>query len=107
MYGKVMIGSHEVEFLANAATPFRYTQIFKDDFMGEITTDLTDAKATSVFSRLAYVMACQADKKDMDKLNGESCLKWLEKFEFQDFVGALPEIAAIYAGTAQTNSDPK
>lgn len=107
MFGKVTIGKHEVEMAANAATPFRFTQIFGDDFMSEITTDLTDAKATTVFTRLAYVMACQAEKKDMSKCNEDTFVRWLEQFEFQDFVGALPEIAAIYAGTAKTNSDPK
>ena len=107
MYGKVMIGQHEVEMVSNAATPYRYTQIFKDDFMSEITTDLTDAKATNVFMRLGYVMACQAEKKDMTKCTEDTWAAWLEQFEFQDMVNALADISAIYAGTAKTTAVPK
>ena len=107
MYGKVMIGQHEVEMVSNAATPYRYTQIFKDDFMSEITTDLTDAKATNVFMRLGYVMACQAAKKDMTKCTEDTWAAWLEQFEFQDMVNALGDISAIYAGTAKTTAVPK
>lgn len=107
MYKTVTIGGKQVEMLANAATPYRYSQVFHDDFMQEITTDVTDAKATNLFTRLGYIMAMQAAKSDMAKLNVESFIAWLEQFGPQDVVEALQDIAAVYSGTAGTESDPK
>lgn len=107
MYKLVTIGNQEVEMVANAATPFRYNQIFKEDFLKLASETKADASAAGTFIRLAYVMAMQAAKKDMAKLNEDSFLNWLEQFETNDLFNALNEITEVYAGNEKTSTSPK
>ena len=106
MYGKVMIGNKEVEMLANAATPYRYQTIFKEDFFsrlnGEVKFDLHD-----IWAKMGYVMAMQAQKADMSKLNMDTFLAWLEGFETSAVFNAANDIGDIYNGTQETSVDPK
>ncbi len=106
MYGKVMIGSKEVEMLANAATPYRYQIIFKEDFFKKVSgKEETDSR--DFFAKLGYTMAKQAEKGDMSKLNTDTFLMWLEAFEPADVFAATSDIADIYNGMKVTSVDPK
>lgn len=106
MYGKVLIGGKEVEMLANAATPYRYQMIFKEDFFKKISRkEETDPR--DFFAKMGYTMAKQAEKGDMSKLNMDTFLKWLEAFDPADVFSATQDIADIYNGTQETGVDPK
>ena len=109
MYGEVQIGERTIEMLANAATPYYYNQIFHADFftesqdMGEANGGLT----VSVFTKLAFIMAKQAEKKDMAKINEGQFIKWLSDFEPMDIPNAMPEIVDIYMGNTKGTASPK
>ena len=102
MLGEVKIGDKKVKMLANAATPFWFNQIFHEDFftatqdMSQDSTGVT----VNVFARMAFVMAKQAGKGDMKKVNEGQFMDWLAEFEAMDLPNAMPEIIELY--TAQT-----
>lgn len=106
MFGKVKIGNKEVEMVANAATPYRYQQIFGEDYLKKVTGK-EEADPTDFFAKIGFVMAMQAAKKDLSKVNRETFYKWLEDFEPADVFNATSEIADIYNGDAQGEVDPK
>lgn len=107
MFGKVKIGDKEVEMLANGATPYRYKQIFHDDYLAKVTSGISDADATDMMAKMGYVMAMQAAKADMGSLSEDSYIEWLEQFEPNDIYAASSEISDIYAGNTKTEVDPK
>lgn len=107
MFGKVKIGSKEVELLANAATPYRYNQIFHDDYMKKVSGETSEAEKIDLFVRLGFVMAKQAEGADMNKLNEDMFFEWLEGFEANDLFEAAGDISLFYAGTTATETDPK
>lgn len=105
MYGMVKIGDKEVGFLANAATSFRFKNLFRSDLLSIISQG--DNASVEDYERLAYVMAKQAEKADMNSLTDEDFYTWLEAFDFTDLMNAIPEIVGIYMQNKQTTSDPK
>lgn len=109
MFGKVTIGKNEVGLLANAATPYYFNQIFKEDFFvkSQAVSEGNEGAAVDLFSKVGYIMASQAEKADMNKLSIEGYLKWLEDFEPMDMAIASADIALIYSGQAQTTAKAK
>lgn len=105
MYGTVTISGKETGFLANASTPFRFKNIFGIDLISLLAKG--DEGAVDDYERLAFVMAKQAEKADMNTLTAEDFYLWLESYEFTDLVEALPEIIGLYMQNKKTNSDPK
>lgn len=106
MFNTVKIGDHEVEMTANAATPYRYQQIFHEDYLKKITgKEKTDPH--DFFVKMGFVMAMQAAKKDMSKLNEESFFEWLEQFGVSDAFAAADQIADVFNGNAAGDVDPK
>lgn len=107
MFGTVKIGEKEFEMVANAATPYRYNQIFHEDYMAQVTGKV-ETDPHDFFAKIGYVMAMQATKKtDLSKLNFETYMAWLEQFEPADVFSAVDEIADIYNGNNHTDVDPK
>lgn len=108
MFGSVNIGGKEIELVANAASPYRFKQIFRDDFLKRaIDTSGNEAESIDLFVKMGFVMAKQAEKADFSKLNEESFFAWLEEFEPSDVQLAAGDIANIYAGNTETKSTPK
>ena len=105
MYGTVTISGKETGFLANASTPFRFKNIFGIDLISLLAKG--DEGAVDDYERLAFVMAKQAEKADMNTLTAEDFYLWLESYEFTDLVEALPEIIGLYMQNKITTSDPK
>lgn len=105
MYGTVTISGKEIGFLANASTSFRFKNIFGIDLIALLAKG--DEGAVDDYERLAFVMAKQAEKADMNTLTAEDFYLWLESFEFTDLVEALPEIVGLYMKNKITASDPK
>lgn len=108
MFKVVRIGDKDVEMLANAASPYRFKQIFREDFLKRaIETNGNEAESVDLFVKMGFIMAKQAEKADFAKLNEDSFFIWLEDFEPSDVQMAAGEIANIYAGNAETKSTPK
>ena len=108
----IKIGTKDVALAANAATPIRYRNVFKKDLLTQISegtrengVDLT--VASEVAPELAFIMAKSAEKADMNKLNEDKLLEWLEQFEPLDLVNATEAIFAVYFGDAETVVESK
>lgn len=107
MFGVVKIGDHEIEMLANGATPYRYKTVFHEDYLAKVTGNISDAEATDMMAKMGYIMAMQAEKADMTKLSMDTFIEWLEQFAPNDIYAATSAISDIYAGNAGTDVSPK
>jgi hypothetical protein len=107
MYAEIMIGGKAVPMEANAATPFRFKQIFHRDFLALAAKGLEDAEAAELGTQLAYVMAMQGAKADMTKVNEESFFSWLDGFEANDIIIVLDQVMGLYNGNAKASVEPK
>lgn len=105
MYGKVTIGGKEVEFSANAATSFRFKNLFGIDLFSVIGKG--ENAEVEEYERLAFIMNRQAEGAEWNKLTVEDFYAWLESFEPTDLVNALPDILNIYMSNRKGDSDPK
>lgn len=101
-------------FLAVGSTPYRYKQLFKQDILKDITK-LTNADLDgvgenadfSIIDKLAYVMNCQAEKKDMNLLNFDTFLEWVDSFETSELLNHASDIIGVYLGNKGSTSNPK
>lgn len=117
MFGKVNIGGKEVAMAANAATPFFFTQLFKQDFFVESqkVTEGNEGAAVDLFSKVGFIMAKQAEFNEtpakmhalMNKLSLTDYIAWLEEFEAMDIAVATGDIATIYSGQATPSTKAK
>ena len=95
----VTIGDKEIKMRSSGATPIKYKMIFNKDlfvdmkplFAGmKVNADGTSSipmEAIDVFTRLAYVFACQGDPELNTPFED-----WLEQFEMMDMVTAVTDI---------------
>ena len=105
--------------LANAATPRRYKQIFKEDlltlFANAAQTDENGERHYQIdfMAELAFVMAMQAkaldDKKPLkiEKLNEDALIDWLEQYDGMAIENAASEIMDVYLGNIHSDSESK
>lgn len=109
MTDTIKIGEMEMVMAANAATPFWFNQIFHDDFfvLSQKVTDGNEGAAVDLFSKTGFIMAKQAEGAQMNKLNLDSYIKWLEQFEPMDLAMAAADIALLYSGQTITTAKPK
>lgn len=99
----IKVGSVPVKFTGNAATTYRYKQLFKRDLIKEFMERGSDLD-TDMIIELAYVMNLQASGATTETFNStsfEDYLAWLDGFEFLDILGAAPEILGLWADNAQ------
>lgn len=122
MKNEITIDNKTFEMASNALTPILYRQIFKKDFLREITgfkslkgkkaDDYTEddidnfSRRSEAFSRIAFVMAKQAEisvAAELVKLTELDYLTWLSDFKNQAFTDAevLTKILAIWQGNAE------
>lgn len=107
MYRKITVDGTEMELSANAATPFRFKQVFHKDLLATFANETrAQEEGIETISQLAYIMNKQAQKADMNKLTEEDFISWLEGFEAMAFVEASEEILGVYMGSAETTSKP-
>ena len=129
MLRTIKIDEKEIQMASNAFTPILYRQIFKRDFIREITSlrklagktakTMTDselgeaADKTELFTQLAFVMAKQAELKTASKLmelNLMSYYEWLTDFEAGSFQNpeTMKQIVNLWRGNAEDkNVDAK
>lgn len=102
-----MIDGNEMELSANAATPFRFKQVFHKDLMTVFANEeKAQQEGLEVVTELAYIMNKQAQKADMTKLSFDDFIEWLEGFGPMAFVESSEDIVAVYTETSATSSTP-
>lgn len=107
MFKKLTIDGREIEFAANAATPFRYKQVFQKDLLQILgNEDKAEKEGVEAVTQLAFIMAKQAEKADMGKLTFDEFLEWLEGFSAMAFVESAEDILNVYMDQTQNTSTP-
>lgn len=107
MFKTIKIGETELEMSANAATPFRFKQVFKKDLLQILgNEEKAETEGVEAVTQLAYIMAKQAEKTDMSKLNEEGFITWLEDFGAMDFVNSAEEILNVYMDSTVGTAAP-
>lgn len=107
MFKTLNIDGREIEFSANAATPFRYRQIFHKDLLSILgNEEKAQNEGVEAVTELAFIMAKQAEKADMGKLNEEVFFEWLEGFGSMAFVNNAEDILNVYMESTETTSMP-
>lgn len=112
MYKEIKIGDITIPMLANGATPIRYKMIFGKDLISEFNEAQKDAvKAMDSLPELAFIMAKAAEakegKSDLNCLNQDIYVTWLEQFGPMDILNASDQIVNLYTGNMETRSEPK
>lgn len=111
MVKTIAIGGREYIFAANAATPFRYKQLFNEDLFVIFSKASADTENTATLAetvtRLAYIMIRQAEKADMNNISMDDFLTWLEDFAPMDLMMAGEGILNFYLSSSNGSIIPK
>ena len=112
MFKNIEIGGITVPMLANGATPIRYRQVFHKDIITEFQQAQDDySKVVNSMPELAFIMAMQAKAQDgaidLNLLNEDKYLEWVEQFGAMDLPMASEQIINLYLGNNATSSEPK
>lgn len=111
MYNVIKIGEKDVPMLCMASTDIYYRNIFHEDAIKlQASNDLDEGDLINFVMRVGFVMAKFAethDRKEMNKLNEDSFLDWLDQFDRTEYLQALADIRMTYEGQAVTTSDAK
>lgn len=112
MFKNVEIGGITVPMLANGATPIRYRYVFHKDIITEFQQAQDDySKVVNSMPELAFIMAMQAKAQDgaidLNLLNEDKYLEWVEQFGAMDLPMASEQIINLYLGNNATSSEPK
>ena len=107
MFKTLTIDGKEVSFAANAATPFRFKQVFKKDLFYVLGDEKrAEQDGVETVMQLAFIMAKQAEKADMNTLNETEFLSWLEGFGTMAFVESAEDILNAYMENTVSTSTP-
>ena len=102
MERKIKIGDKEVTLRATAAVPYLYREEFGQDMLLDMA-EANSGSNTTLFTRLAYVMARPADKSQTP----ENIIDWLDEFETFDIYQAVPAIMEVWGLNQQTTAKSK
>lgn len=103
-------GGKELKLAANAATPFRYKQLFGGDLLQifqQSTEKNKEAVLADVVSQLAFIMNRQAEGANMNSISEEEFYTWLEGFEPMELVLSGQEIIDTYLSSTIATVDAK
>lgn len=104
-------GGKTLELAANAATPFRYKQLFGADLLKLFQQNTKDESENvllaETISQLAFIMTKQAEKADMNLVSIEEFYAWLEDYEPLDFVLASEQIIKVYLSSTRSSVEAK
>ena len=107
MFKTIILDGKKIDLSANAATIFRYKQVFGKDLLGILGNEQrAEAEGIEAVTQLAYIMAKSAENADMNKLNYDEFIKWLEDFEPMAFVDAAEDILSLYMDSSKATSTP-
>lgn len=101
----------DFDFLATGTTQYRYKQLFRTDLMKDLTGIINSFNADgadfSTTDKLAFIMNCQAKKMDMNRINDDMFMEWLEQFDSSTLIDNFNEFVGIYIGNKESTSNPK
>ena len=104
-------GGKEVKLAANAATPFRFKQLFGTDllkvFQQSTKSEDDQMVLADVITQLAYIMNRQAEGANMNNISMDDFYSWLEDYEPMDFVISADKIVNVYMASTQTSVEAK
>lgn len=104
-------GGKEIKLAANAATPFRFKQLFGTDLLKIFQQSTKDEDnqmvLADVVTQLAYIMNKQAEGANMNDISMDDFFTWLEGFEAMDFVTAAEQIINTYLSSTITSVEAK
>lgn len=107
MYTTITIDGKEMGLSANAATPFRYKQVFNSDLFAVLGNEKrAEEEGAEVVTKLAYIMHRQAEKADMSKLSEDDFITWLEEFSAMAFVNSAEDIINAYMDSTTGTATP-
>lgn len=111
MFNTVKIGAVDVPMLSMASVDLYYRNIFHDDPIKLQTQETqNDGDLINFVMRMGFVMAKFAevkDRKGMAKISQDDFLDWMDGFERNDLLNALPDIRRTYEGQSVTNASAK
>ena len=111
MITNIKVGGDEFSLIANAATPFRFKQVFGKDlltvFQKSTQSEEDGMILSEVVTQLAYIMHKQAEKADMNQLSLDDFYTWLEDYEPMEFTMVGQEIINAYLASTQVSVDAK
>lgn len=110
MYNVIKIGEKDVPMLSMASVDIYYRNIFHEDAIKLQTKTQDDGDIINFIMRMGFVMAKFAelkDRKEMNKLNEDSFLDWLDGFERTDLINSLVDVRMTYEGQSVNHSDSK
>ena len=104
-------GGKEVKLAANAATPFRFKQLFGTDLL-KVVQQSTKSEDDQIIladtiTQLAYIMCKQAEGANMNAISMDDFFAWLEGFEPMDFVTSAQQIIDVYMSSTKTSVEAK
>ena len=103
MFKTITIEDKEIELAANAATPFRFKQVFKKDLFSILGNEQrAETEGVEAVTQLAYIMAKQADPTIPDDPD-----EWLDRFEMFSIYQVLPELVTLWGLSVQTLEESK
>ena len=107
MFKTITIDGKELALAANAATPFRYKQVFHSDLLSVLGNEQrAETEGVEAVTQLAFIMNKQAEKADMNKLNYDEFMTWLEDFGSMAFVTSAEDILNVYMESTESTSTP-
>lgn len=105
MVKTITIDGREVKLAANAATPFRFRQMFKKDLLQILgNEEKAEAEGIDAVSGLAFIMAKQAEGADISKMTENDFIAWLEEFGPMAFIESAQDILEAYTEQEKTTS---
>lgn len=111
MFNNVKIGERTIPMMAMASCDVYYRNIFHEDAIKlQTKKDLDEGDLVNFIMKMGFVMAKFAelkDRKEMNKLNEDSYLDWLDQFDRAEYLSALGDVRLTYEGQAVTVSDSK
>ena len=112
-----MIGTHDVEMVANAASPIFFKRAFREDFHAlrqKLSNGNTEdpevlAGISELFTKMGYIMARQAEAPNgiPSEASEDDFILWLMQFTPTDMDAANQDIVLLYHESEKGTSVPK
>ena len=108
MRKEITIGDENMEVVANAATPFIYLKIFREDLLNGMQKNPEDILR---IEWLTFVMVKQAAHPTSELMAGkvteDDFFEWLEQYEQMDMIDGANEAVSVYLASKKGKSVPK
>ena len=100
------------DLLANAATPYRFKQVFGVDLLSKFANAEKEIDGQKFYEvdfipQLAFIMNMQASGQKTDQVNDDQFLSWVEQFESFSFEQVADEVVSVYVRNAESFSEAK